>query len=160
MLSHCVWQVSSATMTNAIDISPQDRLATSRRAIVRYMRDGRPSEPEYPGDLEYGLDAPPPAEAGKWQFFKNTVHSWWQHHPAHLAVALLKPALSRYAEQQPLRLLGLAAGAGAALIWVRPWRLVSITGLIFTTLKSSEVSTLVLSLLSRPTTKTSKESHD
>ena len=148
--------------TNAIDFSPQDRLAASRRAIVRYMRDGKPpsSGPQYPGDLEYGLDAPPPEEAGKWQFFKHAVHSWWQHHPAQLALAIGKPALSRYAEQQPLRLLGLAAGAGAAFIWIRPWRMVSITGLLFATIKSSEVSALVLSLLFRPTTKPLKESHD
>ena len=149
-------------MTNAIDTTPQDRLAASRRAIVRYMRDGEPrsSGPRYTGNREHGLDAPLPAEAGKWQFFKHAVHSWWQHHPAQLALALGKPAISRYAEHQPLRLLGLAAGAGAAFVWIRPWRLVSITGLLFATLKSSEVSALVLSLLSRPATKNSKASYD
>ena len=148
-------------MTNPVDVSPQDRLAASRRAIVRYMRDGEPpaSGQQYADEPEYGPDSPQ-AGAGKWQFFKHAVHSWWQHHPAQLALALGKPALSRYAEEQPLRLLGLAAGAGAAVVWIRPWRLVSLTGLLFATLKSSEVSALMLSLLSRNTTKTPRKSHD
>ena len=149
-------------MTNAIDLCPQDRLAASRRAIVCYMRNGKPSSygPQHSADLKHGIDVPPVEEDGKWQFFKHAVSSWWRHHPAQLALAFGKPALSRYAEQQPLRLLGLAAGAGAAFVWIRPWRMVSITGLLFATLKSSEVSALVLSLLFRPKTENLEENHD
>lgn len=147
-------------MTNLVKVSPQERLSVSRRAIVRYMRDGEPPIFGQQFADEDGQDAPSQAHASKWQFFKQAVRSWWLHHPAQLAVALGKPALSRYAEQNPLRLLGLAAGTGAAVVWIRPWRLVSLTSLLLAALKSSEVTALVLSLLSRPTTKTSKETHD
>ena len=149
-------------MTKSNQTSPQDRLAANRRLIVRYMRDGESesSSHQTAGVPGYNTDGHPLKETGNWQFFKNAVHTWWQHHPAQLALALGKPALSRYAEKKPLRLLGIAAGAGAAAVWIRPWRLVSITSLLVATVKSSEVSALVLSLLSRYTTTKSKENHD
>ncbi|MEO6018360.1 MAG: hypothetical protein ABIP46_13980 [Polaromonas sp.] len=147
-------------MTQPPEISPQEKLIASRRAIVRYMRDGDSAGHGSPGESDYEGDAAPPADAGKWQFFKHAVHSWWQHHPAQLALSLGKPTLSRYAEEKPLRLLGIAAVAGAAAVWIRPWRLVSITSLLLATLKSSEVSALALSLLSSPNTKTSKQNND
>ena len=150
-------------MTKLIEPSPQDRLAASRRAIVHYMRDGETASHDrpYSGESEFqDLATPPPADGSTWQFFRRAVHVWWHHHPAQLALALTRPALNRYADKRPLRLLGLAAGAGAAVVWIRPWRLVSITGLVLAALKSSEVSTLVLSLLYRPTKKTFKESND
>jgi membrane-associated PAP2 superfamily phosphatase len=56
--------------------------------------------------------------------------------------------LNRYAHDKPVQLLGAAAALGAALVVVRPWRLVSITSLLLATLKSSGLTTTLLSLLS------------
>jgi hypothetical protein len=56
--------------------------------------------------------------------------------------------LNRYAHDKPMQLLGAAAALGAALVVVRPWRLVSITGLLLATVKSSGLTTTLLSLLS------------
>lgn len=149
-------------MSNPTEISPHDRLIASRKAIVRSMRDGDPA----PSDLRYserpdsGIDRPQQADPGKWQLVKYAVHTWWQRHPAHLALALAKPALGHYADEKPLRLIGVAAGVGAAVVLIRPWRLVSITSLMIAAVKSSEMSALALALLSRPPKKTQKEIHD
>ncbi len=73
--------------------------------------------------------------------------SYWQNHPARLAVELATPALSSYAQQHPARFLALSAGAGAALYLARPWRLVSVTGLAVAALRSPQVSGALISAL-------------
>lgn len=128
--------------------TPQERLAASRKAIVRHMaQDERDAREEH--DQVNAEDADFEARGGgTWQVVKHAVKAWWRHHPAHMAVDLAKPVLGRYAEEQPLKLLGIAAAIGAATVVIKPWRLVSMTGLLLATLKSSEVSGVLLSLLS------------
>ena len=133
------------------DLTPQERLAVSRKAIVRYMtQDDAPSA----GQRRYAHKDDDPGDGSTqnqrshWQVIKRAVRAWWQHHPAQLAFDLAQPVLGRYAEEKPLRLLGVAAGVGAAVVLLRPWRLVSLSGLLIATLKSSELSGFLLSLLS------------
>jgi hypothetical protein len=128
-------------------LSPQQRLALSRRAIVRHMnQDRRAHDEEEAG--EDNFDDAPPEGGGTWHLIKHTVRAWWRHHPAHVAIDLARPVLGRYAEDKPLKLLGIAAGIGALAVVIKPWRLVSMTGLLLATLKSSEMSGALLSMLS------------
>ena len=151
-------------MTSSREPTPQDRLIASRKAILRHMtagdevytrHGGKPRFSEAPdaGDTEH-------ASGGTWQSIKRAVRVWWHHHPAQLALDLAKPVLGKYAEEKPLQLLGIAAGLGAAVVLVRPWRLVSVTGLAVATLKSSEVSGLLLSLLSTHHEAPTHENHN
>ena len=141
-------------MADKSEVSPQQRLAVSRKAIVKYMtRDagqsawpGRHAHKGNDQDEQFTETA-----SGRWPTIKRAVSVWWQHHPAQLALDLAKPVLGRLADRKPLQLLGVAAATGAAVVLIRPWRLVSMTGLLLATLKSSEVSALLLSLLSRNT---------
>ena len=151
---HCEPPLEAIVMTSHkkhSDLTPQERLAISRKAIVKFMAKG--SERTINNEqANLGAEDSPgkrsTQSAGSiWQNLRHTLYSWWQHHPAQLALDLAIPVLGRYAEKKPLQLLGLAAGAGAAIVLIRPWRLVSVTGLLLTALKSSKVSTLVLSLL-------------
>ncbi len=64
---------------------------------------------------------------------------WWRNHPAHTAFAVADSALSHVAGRKPYLTLGLAAAIGALLMWIRPWRLVSITGLVFAALKMTDL---------------------
>lgn len=138
-------------MANSRDLTPQERLAVSRKAIVRYMtQDDAPSA----GQRRYAHkdndtgDGSTQHQRSPWQVIKRALRAWWQHHPAQLALDLAQPVLGRYAEEKPLQLLGVAAGVGAAVVLLRPWRLVSLSGLLIATLKSSELSGFLLSLLS------------
>lgn len=139
-------------MTSPDILSPQQRLANSRQALVSYMaRSGEDSATS-------PASGPPPdsrlagGRGNLWKTVRRTVQAWWRHHPVHTAVdiaaSLAHPVLNRYAHDKPVQLLGAAAALGAALVVVRPWRLVSITGLLLATLKSSGLTTTVLSLLS------------
>lgn len=133
-------------MIRSSDLTPQQRLANSRRALVSYMTHDERSEQE---QLAHPLaEGQRHAPTGTWGIIKRAVRVWWQHHPAQMAVNLAKPVLGKYAKEKPFQLLGLAIGLGAVAALVRPWRLVSITGLALGALKSSEVSGLLLSLLS------------
>lgn len=150
-------------MSSNSEPSPQDRLAVSRQAILSYMTTG--------GDAPAGQrrqassDDAPNADAtgpgrGAWQAIQRAVRVWWHHHPAQLALDVAKPVLGRYAEEKPYQLLGIAAVTGAAVVLIRPWRLVSITGLALAALKSSHASELFLSLLSTHPETPTNENHN
>lgn len=149
-------------MTSHHEQTPQDRLAVSRQAIVRYMISGkvtpaglRSAENSDDTAVNEGNDQP----LGVWPATKQAVLAWWNHHPAQLALDLAKPVLGKYAEDKPYQLLGMAALTGAAVVLVRPWRLVSLTGLVLATLKSSQASELLLSLLSSHTGQATNGDH-
>ena len=130
-------------------LTAQERLLLSRKAIVSYMmRDCRPESTQNRADAGLHDDPSGSGKSSIWQNLKSTVRMWWNYHPAQLALDVAKPLLGNYAREKPLQLLGIAAGAGAATVWIRPWRLVSMTGLLFAAIKSTEFSGLLMSLLS------------
>lgn len=141
--------------------TPQERLASSRKAIVRHMSREKLDHDDHPdsnGDRAEN-DMPHFAEGGTWSILKNALGSWWRHHPVSVAFDLARPMIGRYAEEKPLQLLGIAAAAGAAAVVLRPWRLVSLGGLLVAALKSSELSGTLLSMLSGANHTPEKTSH-
>ena len=95
-----------------------------------------------------------------WQTVRRALRVWWYNHPAQLALELGKPVLNKYAQEKPLQLLGISAAVGAAIILLKPWRLVSMTSLAVAAVKSSQVSGILLSLLTtQPHSTTQKEHH-
>ena len=134
-------------MGNIPILSPRERLAHSRQAIVRQMN----HESAEVTEGEPGDEAARPeidASASTWDLARQVVTAWWRNHPAHLAVDLARPGLSAYAEHRPLQMLSISAGLGAAVALLRPWRLVSLTGLLLAAVKSPNLSGMVSSLLS------------
>lgn len=83
----------------------------------------------------------------KWDIFKRGVRSWWYRHPAHVALDVASPLVGKYARAHPLKLLGAAAVLGAAVVFLKPWRLVSMGGVLLAALKSSDVTGMVLSMM-------------
>lgn len=139
---------------NATPDNPVLRLAQSRHALVRHMN-GEPAQ----SGTDPRRDAGAPANAADGAgdpdgdtFFSTVSHAlsvWWRHHPYNAAVDLARPVVQGYARQHPVKLLGIAAAAGAAVVIIKPWRLVSIGGLLLATVKSSGLSSVVMSLVSR-----------
>lgn len=134
-----------------------NRLARSRLAIIEHIhRRQRRHDPREPGEApqaawgdEERPDEPPPAPGAGWLGrMRYAVRTWWRYHPAHMAAELAAPAVRAYARRQPAQLLALAALAGAALMFARPWRLISVTTVLVTVLKSSQLSSVLMSALS------------
>jgi hypothetical protein len=63
-------------------------------------------------------------------------------------VEFAKPMLSSYAGRKPVQFLGIAAVAGAALFFMRPWKLISVTGILVALVKSPQVAALVMQAMS------------
>lgn len=155
----CAWwgekvaDSESATVASARFPTPQERLAISRKAIVRHMtRDDRTTarsedQPYEIGD-ESGLSS---ASSGFWpSAVARAIRTWWRHHPVSMAVDVATPVVGRYARSHPLKLLGLAVAAGAAVVLIRPWRLLSVGGILLAAIKSAAVPSVLMSLFSPP----------
>ena len=131
-------------------LTPQQRLTISRRAIVDQLQ-GSPRERA----VEAAEAAPPRRRARarafegvEWlQVSRHLMQRWWRRHPANAAGQLARPLLERYAREQPARLMAAAAGAGALVVLVKPWRLLSVTAVLAALLKTSDVADLVTTLM-------------
>jgi hypothetical protein len=139
-----------------------DKLARSRLAIIDQIehREQRPGRSEAqrrrqrepgrgePERGEPGDEAGGTAGGGWFARIRYATRTWWRYHPAHMGLELATPVLSAYAGRKPMQFLGIAAAVGAAVVIARPWRLISITGLLVAIAKSSQLSTVLLSALS------------
>ena len=140
-------------MTPLENLTPQQKLDATRQAIVRYMTRNDEVGEDGNGMRGRAPDSAPGGSSGTiWKTARRAVITWWRHHPAHMAidvgVCIAKPALCKYAKEKPAQLLGMAAALGAATVLIRPWRLVSVTGLLLATFKSSGLTPVLLSLIS------------
>lgn len=137
-----------------------EKLARSRQAIIEHIaRKQRRHDPreaegrdEFDPGQGYGyndFDDEPPAAGGGWfAHLAHAVQVWWRYHPAHMAVELVTPLMRSYARRKPMQLLGIAFGAGAALTFARPWKLISLGTLAVALLKSSQLSHLLAAAMS------------
>lgn len=129
--------------------TPQERLAISRKAIIRHMtRDDTPAVAHDAQPYEIGDESG--TSSGRSDFWTyalaRAVQTWWRNQPVSIAFGVAKPVLERYAERQPFKLLGVAAIVGAAVVLIRPWRLVSIGGLALAAVKSAAVPGVLMSI--------------
>ena len=145
-------------MASPTELTPQERLAISRKAIVRHMNR------HYHRDIEDSVDddtyeaAAPgaPVQGGVLGRIKYAAGMWWHRHPASAAVELATPLLSDYAGVHPFKLLGISAAAGAALVVIRPWRMVSASTLLVAAVKSSGLSNTLITMISSFTRRSAK----
>lgn len=141
-----------------------DKLAQTRLAIIAHVQarerhherrrpevedhdpfESEPHEPSRARRLLNRVDPRGGRAAGWLGRGRRIVRTWWRQHPASVGLDLARPALSSYAAQKPAQYLGIAMATGAVLMLVRPWRLVSATGVAVALLKSSQLSSLLMS---------------
>lgn len=166
-----------------LPLTPQQRLALSRRALVRQLNGGADAPREHPrhaappsplqddegdDDLEYAhhdttYTAP---QGGRrsglggnvwFSVGRSVVERWWQRHPAHAAGQLARPLLESYARRQPAKLMAIAAATGAVVVLVKPWRLLSATAVLAAVLKTSDVADIVTTLMQKTTSPPRKD---
>lgn len=132
-----------------------DKLAQSRLAIIEHIhrRDRRHdgSDRTHAPEAADEWSDEPDDGGGPAAWFAQIKHAatrWWRQHPASLGLEMATPALSAYASRKPAQFLGIAAAVGAAVMVARPWRLISVTGLVVALVKSSQLSSLLMSAMS------------
>lgn len=126
-------------------MSAQQRLAISRHALISHLQGDDESRPQAPdrSSLFGGLAWAPVA--------RGVARHWWQRHPLHAASQLARPVLEKYAREEPLKLVAVAAAVGAAVVLTRPWRLLSASAVLATAFKTSELAGVVNALMQRKT---------
>jgi len=135
-----------------IELTPQERLAISRKAIVRHMnRHHRDVEERFDSEIDetsQNGSETASSDNGVLGKVRYAARMWWHRHPASAAVELATPLLGDYASVHPFKLLGISAAAGAALVIVRPWRMMSASALLVAAVKSSGLSNTLFTMLS------------
>lgn len=138
-----------------------DRLARSRLALIEYVhrkevRKDRSARGLQPSPRDNESDAQPweaaqgaAATRGGWLTrIKRAAKGYWRHHPARMGLQVATPVLSRVAHGNPVAYVAVAAVAGAVITLARPWRLVSVTGLLVALAKSPQLAGVVMSAMS------------
>jgi hypothetical protein len=131
------------TIELASEPTPRERLEMTRDALARqFARRRRPGlPPEDPEAVQ---------QQGMLARMRRAARVWWHSHPMHNAIDFARPALQDYAEDKPYRLVGIAAGAGAALALLRVWHLLPLTGVAFALMKSSDLKATARSFVAAP----------
>lgn len=136
-----------------------DRLARTRLALIEqvHRKERKPgraraqrSRAEH-ADGEQWEAAQAAASSGGGTWFTRigrAAKSYWRHHPARVGVQMATPLLSQFARRQPAAYIGIAALAGAVIMIARPWRLVSVTGVLIALAKSPQLAGVVMSAMS------------
>lgn len=135
-----------------------DKLARTRLAIIEHVhrKETRREKRSFAADRgpqeEPGPREQPEASTrrtrGRMGRVRRAARSYWRHHPARMGLQMATPMLSKYARRHPLTYLGIAAAAGALLMVARPWRLISVTGVLLALAKSPQLTGLIMSAVS------------
>ena len=138
-------------MPTTTEVSPENRLAITRNANLRHMNRGhRSGWTEDNADSENGDDRSRNGLMGAWDTVRDAALVWWDRHPASAVLELTRPLMSDYARSHPFRLLGISALAGGVVILARPWRMMSVGSWLVAAIKSSGMTSAVISLLTKP----------
>ena len=133
------------------DFTPKEKLALSRGELLSAMGyQQRQRDDTQRGDVVIESLVVDSARAAEDTSRASFMGRWWRGHPASYALALLEPGLQRYARLRPGRLVAYAAGAGAALVVLRPWRLLSLGAIVALAFKATDVVGVVSAALDAP----------
>lgn len=129
----------------------QSEIAHTRQELLNFLAAERAEKraAAQPSDTPGAGKAPASEDSGfNWSSLLGAgVASWWHEHPARSAVLLVESATSEYARRKPFQVVTVAAVAGAAVVLLRPWRMVSATALLLTLLRSSNFTGMASSAL-------------
>jgi hypothetical protein len=136
-----------------------DKLARTRLAIIEhvYRKEARKdrfataAKETVQADGEQWEAAEAAASSGGGGTFsrvKRAAKSYWRHHPARMGLQMAKPVLSSYARQHPATYVSVAAVAGAIFMVARPWRLISVGGVLLALAKSPQFAGVLMSAMS------------
>lgn len=137
-------------------LTAKQRLERSREALNAALNRDDPAHEHDDLGAEWGQSALDPhvtrpggrPRSGWWPVARSLAASWWHRHPLNAVSHMARPVVEAYAQRTPGRLLGVAALTGAALVVVRPWRLISAGALLAAVLRPSEISAFAMTMMS------------
>lgn len=138
-------------MPSTTEFSPQERLAITRKAIVRHMnRDHRVDSSDESSNQGSENQQGRRGILGGLDNARHAALVWWDRHPASAALELARPLMNDYAMSHPFKLLGLSAFLGCIIVFLKPWRMMSFGNWLVAAVKSSGLTSAIISLLTSP----------
>lgn len=113
----------------------QARLARTRLALVTQMRRHAPASRD-------GSNRDPTDTDGG-SGLASVLRRWWHEHPVRLALDVGTPVLQTIARSYPLPIMAVCVAVGAAVVWLRPWRLLPLSALLMATARSVPLGDLL-----------------
>lgn len=134
--------------------SAAERLAQTRQAILdqalHRRRSPLSSGPE-------GSDRPPstatataraasgstadgePGPSPSWGSWRAAGSRYWQDHPARALLEMARPGMAAWGSRSPWAFLACSAIAGGVIVIARPWKLISVTGVLVAIAKAAAI---------------------
>ena len=132
-------------------LSRDNRGETKRRSNYAKSADSERDRASRSADTE-------PESGFSWtSMVEAGLASWWRDHPARTGAVLLGTAIEETARRRPLPTIAVAAAVGAAVVFIKPWRLVSTTAVMLTIFRSSNFTSVATSLLEKAAQSLQKE---
>lgn len=135
-----------------------ERLARTRLALIEYVhrKEIRKDRKAQAGQHEHkegeqwqaAEAAAATAPGGRLSRLKRAAKVYWRAHPARMGLEFATPMLSAYARRSPGTYLAIAAGLGVVFMIARPWRLISVTGVLVALAKSPQLAGVVMAAMS------------
>lgn len=127
--------------------SAAERLAQSRQAILDQAlhRKRRPAFTQPTPSSDEASAAPSrdaftgSGDSSPWTAWRAVGLRYWQQHPAHALAELARPGMAAWGSRRPWTFLACSMAAGGALMLARPWKLISVTGLLVALAKTAAV---------------------
>lgn len=138
-----------ATPDTILPLSASSRLQQSRQALLAQLGQAGPTSQSSAAPGSSSGASGSGTGSAWWRLLKRTALRWWQRHPASTVTDVAMPLLGAYTRQEPLKVLGVAALLGAAVVLTRPWRLLSAGALLAATFRPADMSALVLSMMAQ-----------
>lgn len=129
----------------------QARLARTRLALVTQMRRHAPASRDG-GTMDS-------AGGSEGVGLAAVLRRWWQEHPVRLALDVGVPVLQTFARAYPLPVMAACVAVGAAVVWLRPWRLLPLSALLMATARSVPLGDLLAAWRAQAERSASSQEH-
>lgn len=75
------------------------------------------------------------------------ITAWWQQNPLAVLPKIAQPLIAGEVRKHPWQAVALSAAAGAAVVWLRPWRHLPAASLVQTLIRTTSTSALTAAVL-------------
>ena len=125
-------------------LTPKQKLASSRAALLAAMGyrtlDNEAGSQTVALAEEQGRIRGAPSSGSQERFERSVLGRWWRRSHWSTVAEVGRPFLQHYASRHPAKLIAYAAGTGALIVLVKPWRLLSLGMIVGALLRSTDVS--------------------
>ncbi len=160
-------RIAAAAQSTAVESAEARVVETTRAALLDFLTQGsetadalglgeseRTKEPntrERTEDINDRRDSRQRSTNRLSEIACASVADWWHQQPLRSGALIAEYAVTRYTRRHPLPAMMISLAVGSALVWARPWRMVSMTAIGAGLLRSPRATDIAVSVLEAAT---------